>query len=97
MKALADTLKTLIALDREAYGITGELTQQLVIPADSSLTDQGRIILSAVASGNLAPAQGASLVGAIGSLARVIELDEMERRLSAIESSQKGGTTNVTH
>ncbi len=52
---------------------------------DGSLGDQGRAVMAAVAAGELTPAQGAQLLGAIGSLARVIELDELDERLRALE------------
>ena len=55
-----------------------EQPQALTLP-DGTLTDQGRAVLSAVAAGDLAPGQGAALLGAIGTLARVTELDELTR------------------
>jgi hypothetical protein len=51
-----------------------------------TLTDQGRAVLSAVSAGALAPSQGSQLIAAIGALARVAEIDELERRLSALEA-----------
>ena len=61
---------------------------------DGTLTEQGRAVLGAVAAGELAPGQGAALLGAIGTLARVVELDELARRVGALES--KGGTDEPT-
>ena len=61
-----------------------EPTQALTLP-DGSLTDKGRAVLSAVAGGELAPSQGAALLGAIGTLARVTEMDELESRIAALE------------
>ena len=61
-----------------------EQPQALTLP-DGTLTDQGRAVLSAVAAGDLAPGQGAALLGAIGTLARVTELDELTARISALE------------
>ena len=55
------------------------------MPAGGTLTAQGRAVLSAVAAGELAPGQGAQLLAAIGSLARVTEIDEMEARLTKLE------------
>ena len=43
-------------------------------------------MLRAVANGHIAPGQGAALVGAIGTLARVAEVDELERRIMALEA-----------
>lgn len=64
-------------------------THQLNLP-EGTLTDQGRAVLAAVAAGDLPPAQGAQLVAAIGQLARVVEIDELERRIAALEGSRNG-------
>ncbi len=61
-----------------------EQTQQLHLP-NGSLTDQGRAVMAAVAAGELAPGQGAALLGAIGTLARVAEVDELTRRIELLE------------
>ena len=61
-----------------------EQAETITLP-DGSLTAQGRAVLRAVAAGELAPAQGAALLGAIGTLARVLEIDEMEARLTKLE------------
>ncbi|MBP6252008.1 MAG: hypothetical protein KA387_04595 [Rubrivivax sp.] len=64
----------------------------LALP-DGTLTEQGRAVLGAVAAGTLAPGQGAALLGAIGTLARVAEVDELERRLAALEARTPGART----
>lgn len=66
-----------------------EQAQALALP-EGTLTDQGRAILQAVAAGQLAPAQGAQLVSAIGALAKVAEIDELERRIRALEGKGNG-------
>ena len=62
-----------------------EQAVELQLPADGTLTAQGRAVLSAVAGGDLAPSQGAALLGAIGTLARVTEIDELTARIAALE------------
>lgn len=64
-----------------------EQAQALTLPA-GTLTEQGRAVLAAVAAAELAPSQGAALLGAIGTLARVAEIDELERRIAALESGK---------
>ena len=61
-----------------------EQTQALSLP-DGTLTVQGRAVLAAVAAGELAPGQGAALLGAIGTLARVTDIEEIEARLTKLE------------
>lgn len=63
-----------------------EQAQPILLPS-GSLSDQGRAILAAIAAGQLAPGQGAQLLSAIAGLCRVVELDELARRLTALEGS----------
>lgn len=51
----------------------------------ATLSDRGRSVLDAIAEGQIAPAQGAQLVAAIGQLARVVEIDELTARIDALE------------
>ncbi len=68
-----------------------EQAVELQLPDGGTLTAQGRAVLSAVAAGELAPSQGAALLGAIGALARVTEIDELAARITALEV-QRGDT-----
>jgi hypothetical protein len=61
----------------------------LQLPEGGTLTAQGRAVLSAVAGGEIAPGQGAALLGAIGTLARVTEIDELTARIAALEEQQR--------
>lgn len=70
-----------------------EPAQALTLP-DGNLTDQGRAVLRAVAEGELAPGQGAVLLGAIGALARVAEIDELTARIAALEAAQPNHMEN---
>jgi hypothetical protein len=49
------------------------------------LSDKGELILSNVANGEITPSEAASLMNAISSQARIIEVDELERRVSELE------------
>lgn len=53
---------------------------------DEGLSEQGRAVLAAVGAGEIAPGQGAALIGAVAALARVVEVDELEKRISALET-----------
>jgi hypothetical protein len=86
-----DTAAARLLLERAVAPLkAAEQPQALTLP-DGSLTDQGRAVLRSVAIGELAPGQGAALLGAIGTLARVSEIDELEMRIAALE--QKHGNT----
>lgn len=62
-----------------------DLTTALNLPTDGTLTEQGRAVIAAVSGGELSPANGAQLVTAIGTLARVTEIDELSARLTKLE------------
>ena len=80
-----DTSAARLLLERAIAPLKAiEQAQALTLP-DGTLTDQGRAVLRSVADGVLAPSQGAALLGAIGTLARVTEMDELESRVAALE------------
>jgi hypothetical protein len=54
----------------------------------ATLTDQGRAALRLLAAGEIGPMQAAALLSAIGQLARVAEIDELTRRIEALEREQ---------
>jgi hypothetical protein len=56
--------------------------------ADGSLADKGQIVLTALGDGQLAPDVATAILQAIGSQARFVEVDEIERRLAALEARQ---------
>jgi hypothetical protein len=55
---------------------------------DGSLTVKAEAILAAIGGGELSPSQGASLLSAVAGLARVVEMDEVRKRLDALEALQ---------
>jgi len=63
-----------------------ELATPLYLP-DSTLTDQGRAVLAAVAAGELGAGQGAQLLTAIGALGKIAELDELVARITVLEAT----------
>ena len=69
-----------------------EQAVELQLPNDGTLTAKASAVLSAVAAGELAPSQGAALLGAIGTLARITEIDEMATRITALENAHHAKT-----
>lgn len=51
----------------------------------ATLTEKAQAILAAVGKGEVAPDVGASLVGAVGSVAKIVEIDELTRRIAVLE------------
>ena len=68
-----------------------EETARLALP-DGTLTEQGRAVVAAVAAGELAPGQGAALLASLGTLAKLTEADELERRIAALEGTRNAET-----
>ena len=78
-----------LLLERAIAPLKGiEQAVELALPDGGTLTAQGRAVLLAVAAGELAPSQGAALLGAIGTLARVTEIDELTARITQLEEKQ---------
>ena len=59
--------------------------------AGKGLADQGRAVMSAAANGEMAPAQASTLLTALGTLSRVVEVDELVARIEQLERDQKQG------
>ena len=50
------------------------------------LADKGELILANVAKGEITTAEASNMMRAISSQARIIEVDELERRVSELEN-----------
>ena len=50
-----------------------------------SLSDQGQLILQAMADGALSPGQASQLLGALAAQAKIVEVDELTRRIADLE------------
>lgn len=62
----------------------------LSLPDGEGITAQGVAIVRAVAAGTIAPGQGAALLTGLGALARIKEIDELERRITQLEEVKNG-------
>ena len=63
-----------------------EMPTTLDLPADGTLADQARAVVQAAADGDLAPAQAAQIVTALGGVAKIIETTELMLRIEALEA-----------
>jgi hypothetical protein len=55
-----------------------------------TLTEQGQSVLTAMAAGEITPSEAAALMQAITAQARIIELDELDRRVATLEAASHG-------
>lgn len=59
---------------------------EIPLPGDGALAAKAGAIVDAVTRGHLAPDIGSELINALGAIARLRELDELEQRLRALEA-----------
>jgi len=64
-----------------------EQAQSLNLPDQGTLTDKAHAVLAAASIGDLAPGQAAQLITALGTVAKIVEIDELESRISKLEES----------
>ena len=67
-----------------------EMPVSIAMP-EGSLSAQGRAIMAGVADAALSPGQGAALLTSLGTLAKLVEADELEARISALEAARPHG------
>ena len=83
-----DTAAIKLVLDRTIPALRPvDASTQLDLPAEGGLVEQGRAVLAALAAGQLPVNQATSILQGLGSLARLVELDELERRVTALEGT----------
>lgn len=68
------------------------MSTAVTFPLDPALplADQGKAILQAVADGALPSSEGVELLSALAGVAKLVELDEITRRIEAIEQATAG-------
>jgi hypothetical protein len=65
-----------------------DVTTPLNLPPEGGLADQGRAVLAALASGHLPANQAAGILQGLGNMAKLVELDELEKRIAALEGER---------
>ena len=49
------------------------------------MADQGKIVLARMVAGAITPEQASTIMQALSAQARIVEVDELERRVAALE------------
>jgi len=88
-KALeGDTGAARLLLERAIAPVKAiEQAVALQLPEGGTLTAKANAVLSAAAAGDLAPGQAAQLIAALGTLAKISEVDELTARITALEGA----------
>lgn len=82
-----DTAAARLLLDRAIPALKPEAQAAPVDMNREGLAERASAVLDAAAQGNLPPDVASQLVQAVGTLARVTEIDDIERRLQALEDA----------
>ena len=100
LKDIPDIIETLVEAAKGGDVSAAKLLVDRTIPAlkpttdpvtftpGATLADTGHAIMQAVAEGRMTTDQGASLISALTGLARVVEVDELARRIEALEQGR---------
>lgn len=81
--------RTLLERALPVYRASAEPVELPALAAAPHLTDKARAVLGAVAEGQVPPDVGAQLVSAIGAVSRLAEVDELTRRVAALEKKRE--------
>ena len=63
-----------------------EQAVEIQLPDDGTLTAKAVAVLSAAAMGDIAPGQAAQLIAALGTLAKISEVDNLAARIATLEA-----------
>jgi hypothetical protein len=86
-----DTAALRLCLDRIVPAIKPAAAPVVLkLPKNGGLAGAGEAVLSAISRGKLPADVGAQLLAALGQQARIVEIDDIVRRLEALENA---GTT----
>ncbi len=80
-----DTSAASLLLARVAPPLKPVEQTQIVKLPEGGLSEQGRAVIGCVASGELSVGQGTALLSGLGSLARLVEIDDLMQRVQALE------------
>ena len=61
-------------------------------PLSGSIADQGKAVIAKMAEGAITPEQASTVMQALSAQARIIEVDELERRVAELEGKQNAKT-----
>lgn len=77
-----------IVAERVCPALKAEEPRAEIALEGDTLTDRALKVLGALASGDIAPSQASQLLQGMGALAKIIETDELEKRIKALEDKK---------
>ena len=80
-----------ICIDRLIPAIKAKDDSVSLPSLNGSLADQGRVVVEALAEGKLSPEEVSTILQALATQARIVEVDEIEKRVTALEKGVLAG------
>ena len=85
-KALSGDMRALEICADRLFPKVKPVAVPVKLPTTDTLAEQGRTIFSAALNGDISPDDAATLLGALGEHARIVEVSELETRVRELES-----------
>ena len=76
-----------VLLDRVCPSLKPQ-AMPISLPVNGSLTEQGNEIIRATMSGQIPPDIGSQLITALANQAKIVEIDELSRRIKVLEQNK---------
>ena len=87
MALAGDTAALRICVDRIIPTIKAKDAPISIGRLTGSLADQGKVVLDALSDGSITPDEANAVMQAISAQARIVETDELARRVAALEKA----------
>lgn len=81
--------RTLLERALPIYRTTAEPVELPELAQAAELTDKAKVVLGAVVAGRIPPDIGSQLVSAIGTVSSLTKVDDLARRIAAIERRER--------
>jgi len=83
-----DTQALKICIDRIVPALRPKDAPILLAKPKGGLSEYGRTVLEAMAAGDITPDEATTVMSAISAQARIVEVDELEKRVAALEEAK---------
>src|SRR5262245_50057017 len=91
MAKAGDSTALRICIDRLIPPVKAKDDPVQLPPLTGSLADSGRVVLEALAEERLSPEEAANVLQALATQARIVEVEEIEKRVTALEKAADAG------
>ncbi|KVF49492.1 hypothetical protein WJ14_31530 [Burkholderia cenocepacia] len=85
-----DTAALRICIDRCIPAVKAKDEPINIAGLTGSLANQGKTVVAAMAAGTITPDEAAAVMAVISAQAKIVEADELEKRIAALEEKSDG-------